>query len=190
MSPWRLRQISRHIHKGAVFAYPTDTIWGLGCHPLCAQSIQRIHRIKQRPPDKSFILLSSRLEYYRSYIDEDLLESHYERLSTPQPRPVTWIVRASHNCPGWLAGQDGSIAIRITYKPLIKILCDNLQSPVISTSANISGRPACRNSLQVHKYFHAVIDYIIQGFDHRSLTGNNIQASQIRSLQSNKIFRP
>lgn len=189
MSPWRIRQIAYRIRRGALIAYPTDTIWGLGCHPLCQSTINRLQQLKQRPAGKGLILLSSSIEFCEYYIDEATLSEYFDRLSKPQPTPVTWVVKSSAKCPQWLTGKSTTIAIRITNKPLVQQLCDTIRSPLTSTSANYSGRPASRNGLQVHKNFQHQVDFILDGFNHHSTDGSRPQASQIRDIQTNKVFR-
>ena len=190
MSPWRLRQIAYRVARGALIAYPTDTIWGLGCHPLCDKTVLRLQKLKNRPTGKGLILLSSNIEFCRRYIDEETYTIHYDRLSLPQQRPVTWVVAANKKCPRWLTGKNTTIAIRITHKPLINLLCSSMKSPLTSTSANFSGRPTCRNSLLVHQYFHRHVDYILQQDNQHSVTDTQPRASQIRDIQTNKVFRP
>ncbi len=184
MSPWRIQQIANQLNHGAVIAYPTDTIWGLGCHPQYLQSVRRIQRIKRRSLQKALILLSSSVDYLHGYVDEQLLAQYADKLSEPQARPVTWVCKADPQCPGWLTGGLSSIAIRITDMQPIQQLTTAIQAPLVSTSANISGRPNARNGLAVHKLFRQQVDFIIDGFD----TGGN-QASRIIDLQSGKILR-
>lgn len=162
MSPWALNRLSRDVTRGAVFGYPTDTIWGFGCHPLIAGSVARILQIKQRSPEKGLILLSSRLEYCRAYLAAD--DAALEPIATPSPRPTTWLVDASDFCPPWIRGNFTSVAIRITDHPLLTYLCDRLQAPVVSTSANRAGRAPVRNELQMRKQFADELDYIVSGF--------------------------
>lgn len=189
MSPWRLRQISHGIRQGALIAYPTDTIWGLGCHPLCWQAISRLQKLKKRPTNKGLIMLSSSIRFCQRYIDEKVFDDHYDRLSSPQDRPVTWVVKAGRQCPAWLSGQQGTIAIRVTDKKLIQQLCGSLQSPLISTSANYSGRPVCRNSLQVHKYFFRHVSHIVEDDERPTKTIQKPQASKVIDLQTNTVLR-
>lgn len=184
MSPWRLRQIAFQINSGALIAYPSDTLWGFGCHPLSWRTVNRIQSLKQRSPFKGLILLSSDLDLLYPYLDRSELQRRLKTLSQPAVKPVTWIIKASPDCPAWLTGESSSIAIRITDKPLIKQLCKTLQAPLVSTSANISGRATARNSLLVHKHFHSQVDIIIEGFYDVSR-----QASEIRDIQTGKILR-
>jgi L-threonylcarbamoyladenylate synthase len=182
MSPWALNRFAHAVSKGAVFGYPTDTIWGFGCHPLIASSVARILRIKDRSPDKGLILLSSKVEYCLNYVALD--SGQLEPLLRATDHPTTWLVPASMDCPAWIRGNYPTVAIRITSHPLLEFLCDRLQAPIVSTSANRSGKATVRNSVQMHKQFGAELDFIVSGF----ATGSN-RPSEIKSLLDRTTIR-
>ena len=182
MSPWALNRLSLALSAGAVIAYPTDTIWGLGCDPANAASVARILRIKQRPVAKGLILLASDMRYCDPFVE--LEPGQRDILLQPRERPTTWLVRASDYCPRWIRGEHSTVAIRVTDHPLVQVLCERLQAPLVSTSANRSGRPTARSALQIRRQFDAEVDYIVSGFD----TGAN-SASEIKSLASGSILR-
>ncbi len=184
MSPWRLREISRQINRGALIAYPTDTIWGFGCSPLSVRAVERLQQLKRRSANKGLILLSPELEYLKPFIDESTYYRYHKRLSLVTKKPVTWIVKASQYCPDWLTGYRDTVAIRLTRVTQVKFLCDFSHTPLVSTSANISRRKPIRNSLLAHKHFQHSVDYIIEGFE----TGSQ-QASEITDLKTGKILR-
>ena len=162
MSPWALNRLSLAISRGAVFGYPTDTIWGFGCHPLIRESVLRILEIKRRSPNKGLILLSSRLEYCLDYVEAD--PQALESMRYPGARPTSWLVTASAFCPSWIRGDFPTVAIRVTNHPLIEALCESLQAPIVSTSANRAGRAPVRNALQMRKQFAGELDFIVTGF--------------------------
>lgn len=182
MSPWALNRFIHAVSRGAVFGYPTDTIWGFGCHPLIADSVSRILKIKNRGADKGLILLSSRLEYCAAYLDVDLEQLRPIRL--PCTQPTSWLVPASDFCPPWICGNFPTVAIRITDHPLLQILCDRLEAPIVSTSANRAGRATVRNSLQLRKQFSDELDFIFTGFT----TGSG-RPSEIKFLNSGTTVR-
>ena len=182
MGPWALNRFSNAVTQGAVFGYPTDTIWGFGCHPLIASSVSRILQIKNRRADKGLILLSSQLEYCEPYID--VATAQLQTISSPVSNPTTWLVNASAACPVWLRGQHPTIAIRITNHPFVRSLCDRLGSPIVSTSANRAGKSTVRNLIQLRKQFSAELDFIIAGYD----SGSGRQ-SEIKFLASGKTLR-
>jgi tRNA A37 threonylcarbamoyladenosine synthetase subunit TsaC/SUA5/YrdC len=56
-SDFSIRHAAHIIRHGGVIAYPTDTIYGLGCDPYNLQAVESINRIKQRPLEKQFITI-------------------------------------------------------------------------------------------------------------------------------------
>jgi L-threonylcarbamoyladenylate synthase len=74
--------------------------------------------------------------------------------------------------------------VRIADHPLIEAVCEGLESPLVSTSANRSGQSTARNALQMRRRFGDELDYIVGGFS----TGGN-RPSEIKSLASGSILR-
>jgi L-threonylcarbamoyladenylate synthase len=184
VSPWLLNKYALSIKQGAIFAYPTDTIWGLGCHPQNQHAVRRILQIKNRPFDKGMILLSNRIEYCQTFIDHEYFQQQREHISAPEPLATTWLLPASKLCPNWLTGKNSTVAIRLTTLPHIQTLCDRLGQPLISTSANISGRKSAANLLQIHRLFGHSVDFIIAGTSKGSQ-----RASRIIDKRSGEIIR-
>jgi len=182
MSPWALNRFAHAVSRGAIFGYPTDTIWGFGCHPLFASSVARILQIKNRSAGKGLILLSSRLEYCAPYVGLD--NEQLQPILSTTDHPTTWLVPASGNCPVWIRGNYPTVAIRITDHPLLEFLCGRLEAPIVSTSANRSGMATVRNSVQMRKQFGDELDFIVSGF----ATGSN-RPSEIKSLLSGTTER-
>jgi L-threonylcarbamoyladenylate synthase len=147
--------------------------------------VQRIQKIKQRSVHKGLILLASRVEQLHPYIDSSVIQQLHQCTQVPSVKPVTWLVKAGKRCPQWLVAGSESVAVRLSGLPHIDLLCSTLQAPLVSTSANISGRRTVRNSFLAHRYFEYSVDFIIEGF-HTALQ----QASEIRELQTGKIIRP
>lgn len=184
MSPWLINRLGKAVQRGAVFAYPTDTIWGFGCHPLHAPAVHRILDIKQRPVSKGLILLASDITYLEPYLKKHLDNKEIHQLGSITDQPTTWLVEASPHCPIWLRGQFPTIAVRLTSHPFVQRLCDTLKAPIISTSANRSGCPTIRNAIQARRQFGAELDYIVEGF-----RSGGKKASKIKSLAGNQIIR-
>jgi L-threonylcarbamoyladenylate synthase len=182
MSPWALNRLGHALSAGAVIGYPTDTIWGFGCDPLNFDSVARILQIKNRSPDKGLILLSSKLEYCAPYIDVD--DAQRDLLLTPRAQPTTWLVKASEHCPWWINGVYPTVAIRVCQHPLLEALCSQLMMPLVSTSANRSGRSTVRSALQLQRQFGDELDYIVTGF-----SAGSGRPSEIKSLASGTTLR-
>lgn len=189
MPNWRLNRVIHGLKNDAVIAYPTDTIWGFGCHPLSSRGIDRLLQIKQRSLKKGLILLSSDLDLFQSLVDPAVLHQHWQKLQQPYPRPRTWIVNASAHCPDWLTGGSGRVAIRITDKPLITDLCSAIGAPLVSTSANIAGRRSARNRLRIQKQFASQLDFIVEDHLQHSVLNSTGRASEIIELDSGNTLR-
>jgi L-threonylcarbamoyladenylate synthase len=184
MSPWQINRLGKAVLQGAVFAYPTDTIWGFGCHPLDAIAVQQILDIKQRSVSKGLILLASDLQYIEPYISHDISDRDRLRLQQVNDQPTTWLVEANPDCPYWLRGEFTTIAIRLTNHSFVKQMCDSIRAPLVSTSANRSGKSPVRNAIQAHRQFAGELDFIVHGFH----TGGS-KASEIKSLETEKSIR-
>ena len=136
------------LKAGKTLLYPTDTVWGLGCDASNEKAIEQLYKIKQRPNNKSFILLVESVAMLERYVTNfpdvcyDLID-----LST---RPTTIIYDAPIDLPQSLLAEDGSIGIRVTQDLNCKKLIQKIRKPLVSTSANLSSRttPTCFDEIE------------------------------------------
>jgi L-threonylcarbamoyladenylate synthase len=157
-SDFCIRHAAHIIRHGGVIAYPTETIYGLGCDPYNFQAVESINLIKQRPLEKQFILLAANLEQIKSLV---LLTKEQENTITQNTQPTSWIISASQYAPPWLIDKNNSITIRISKHQDVQKLCNALGHAIISTSANISGKKPAAGALDLHRYFHRTVDKIL-----------------------------
>lgn len=172
-SDFCIRHAAHIIRHGGIIAYPTDTVYGIGCDPYNAEAVDRINQIKQRPSHKYFILLASDIQLVQPLINTSHAQ---QKLITQSTEPTSWVVSARSNTPDWLTNKSGTITIRISQHPTIKKLCSALGFPVISTSANISGKKTATNGLELHQSFYKKVDKILL-------------ANQFISTKASKIIR-
>jgi L-threonylcarbamoyladenylate synthase len=150
MSPWQLRQALRWLRRGGTIAYPTEAVYGLGCDPFNRQAVQRLLALKRRPESKGLILIAGDFGQVEPWLD--LTPDMRQRLQAQWPGPVTFITPAGALLPDWLQ-VDGKVAVRVTAHRLSAGLCRAFGGPLVSTSANLSGRPPARTALTVQRYF-------------------------------------
>lgn len=162
MSNWQLHQIVRLFRSGGIISYPAEAVWGLGCDPLNADAVSRLLALKGRMAGKGFILVASSLEQLQDYL-LPLSSSIQDKVDRFWPGPVTLLLPARDDVPWWLKGQYQQLAVRVSTHPVIKKLCDAWNGPMISTSANLSGRHPAMNIHQVRRYFGNELDAIIPG---------------------------
>lgn len=171
------------LRAGGVIAYPTETIWGLGCDPLNTEAVLRLLVLKRRSPAKGLILVAGELSQLQDWMKPSS-PTQIQAMLDARPVPVTWLFPAQEQVPRWIRGQHHGVAVRLSTSPLIYSLCRCFGGALVSTSANISGRPVARNSYVVRKQFGADVDYIVPSVG--AMTG---QASQIRDAVTGKLVR-
>ncbi len=147
----------RVLREGGIIVYPTDTVWGIGCDATNESAVSKIYALKHREDNKSMLVLldsPAKLDYYVSVPNtaELLLEMQ-------NSKPLTIIYPKARNMARNLIADDGSIGIRITEEPFSKELCARFKSPIVSTSANISGHPTAH-------FFQQIEQEILEGSDY------------------------
>lgn len=170
------------ILHGGVVAYPTEGVFGLGCLPDNPLAIVRLLEIKQRDAAKGLILIAANAGQLEDWIE--LPDG--QDLPDPDPtRPITWIVPPGPKVTMLLRGAHANLAVRITTNPTARALCLAADSPLVSTSANLSGRPTARNRNVLQRQFGSVVDYVVPG-DCGPASG----PSEIRDFTSGNLLRP
>ncbi|WP_232525960.1 L-threonylcarbamoyladenylate synthase [Sulfuriferula nivalis] len=134
-----------------VYAYPTESCYGLGCNPDSRLAVRQILRLKRRPQSKGLILIASRPEQLVRYVTTEALQAAVA--SGYWPGPVTLLLTASKRCPVWLRGKHQTIAVRVTAHVVAAKLCQRLGMAMVSTSANRSGQRALRSARGVYRVF-------------------------------------
>ncbi|NWB90225.1 L-threonylcarbamoyladenylate synthase [Pseudomonas agarici] len=180
---WRVQEAAREVRAGAVIAYPTEAVWGLGCDPWNEEAVDRLLAIKNRSVDKGLILVADNIRQF-DFLFEDFPQAWLDRMASTWPGPNTWLVPHQDLLPEWVTGQHDTVALRVSDHPLVRDLC-SLVGPLISTSANPQGRPAAKTRLRVEQYFRSQLDWVLGGN-----LGGRKNPSLIRDLATGKVVRP
>lgn len=150
--------------KGGVIAYPTEAVFGLGCDPDNQQAIERLLAIKNRPKEKGLILLAANYAQLQPYIDDsDLTLEQRQLILSRWPNGITQLIKKQPHSSAFISGEFNTIAVRITNQPDVVALCNSVNKPIISTSANLSGHPPATTWQEVEKNLAEKIDFIIKG---------------------------
>lgn len=148
---------------GGIIAYPTEAVFGLGCDPDNDDAIERLLLLKQRSKEKGLILLAGNYSQLLPYIDDAVLSNQLrQRVLSRWPGPITQIMPMNKGLSCLLSGVFDTIAVRVTNHPDIVALCQQLDKPIISTSANISGKTTATTWQQVEQQFPNQLDFIIK----------------------------
>ena len=130
----QLAMVADCLQSGGIIAYPTDTIYGLGCSILNKDAIEKICAIKKVDPEKanlSFICADlSDLSLYAKSIDNSL----FRILKKALPGPFTFILPASKEVPKILQSKKKNIGLRIPDNLIALSIIKTLGHPILSTS--------------------------------------------------------
>ncbi len=154
-----VRKAVEVLRSGGTIAYPTDTIWGIGCDATNQDAVKKVFELKKREESKSLIVLldeADKLGKYVKVIPEvanDLLE-HTES-------PLTIIYPDVMNLAKNVIAPDGSAGIRIVQDEFCRLMIRTFGKPVVSTSANISGEPAPDSYSSISEEILNGVDYVI-----------------------------
>ncbi len=146
-----------HLERGALLAYPTETVYGLGSVPS-VPGLDALSRLKGRAPGKPFLLLVSG----RAMAEEwGLVMSPSARALSDAfwPGPLTLVLRGGEGrLPDELRGKEGGIAVRYTSHAGIARLVAAMGQPLTSTSANRPGESAAPGPDRIRETFGTEID--------------------------------
>jgi len=145
---------------GNVILYPTDTVWGIGCDATDAKAVQKIFKIKDRDTSKALIILVADEKMLAEYV-EDVPES-FAKLLKEQSQPTTYIFPRAKNLPEALIGEDGSIAIRIVNDEFCHRLIRQIDHPLVSTSANLSGGKSPATFAEIDEELKKRVDHVVR----------------------------
>ncbi|QPH39204.1 L-threonylcarbamoyladenylate synthase [Pedobacter endophyticus] len=144
---------------GGVILYPTDTIWGLGCDATNVDAVEKLLKIKNRPAEKSLIILLDVDSKLQSYISE-IPEVAYDLIEYAE-NPLTLVFPGAKNLAQNVINEDGSVGVRIVKHDFCTPLVQRFRKPIVSTSANISGKPSPKFFDDIDPEIIAGVDYVV-----------------------------
>jgi len=179
----QLDQAIKTINSGGIIAYPTESVFGLGCDPSNEKAVLKLLSLKQRPVEQGLILIASHIRQVLPLIQPIHADDLANALKT-WPGHSTWVFPKSTLVPSWISGQYVSIAVRVSNHPIVKQLCDHLNHPLVSTSANVSKQEDLNSIKLINSVFNDKIGFYID-----APTGNEKKASTIRDAHTLKTIR-
>ena len=156
------------IKEGGIILYPTDTIWGIGCDATNADAVAKIYKLKQRTETQSMIvLMNGEKMMYNVFKDIpevawqiiDLSDSNDGELA--KQNPTTLILDNPRNVAPNIISADNSLGVRIVKEPFCFKLMEKMKKPLVSTSANISGKPTPIAFKDISPEIIKGVDYVV-----------------------------
>jgi L-threonylcarbamoyladenylate synthase len=148
--------------SGGLVAFPTESFYGLAVNAMNEEAIRRLFRVKRRSMDRPVLILVHNEHALFRYVEHipDLARNLIQRF---WPGGLTLVFQAGAAISPLLTGGTGKIGIRLSSHPVATALARSIDGPITGTSANISGRPACRNPEEVYQCLGNEIELILDG---------------------------
>lgn len=149
------------LRRGGIIAYPTDTIYGIGCDIMNKKAIEKIYRLKQRNKNKPFSFICSDLKNISNYAK--VSNYAYKTMKRLLPGPYTFILEGSRMVPKIMLTKRKTAGIRVPDHEICLRLVEGLENPIISTSASMPDGEMIHDPSLLHDHFGVNIDMVIDG---------------------------
>jgi tRNA threonylcarbamoyl adenosine modification protein (Sua5/YciO/YrdC/YwlC family) len=154
-----LERIAEILQKDGVIAYPTDTLFGLGCLASRKKAVDRILQIKGRDPKKPMSILCADMEMLCRYT-RHLDTPTFRLLKQMLPGPYTVLLPASREVPRYLQNKQ-VVGLRIPDQPFCLALTKLLGEPIITTSANLAGQATLNTAWELEGELGHALDLVV-----------------------------
>ncbi len=152
--------IVEEIKKGKkILAFPTDTVFGLGCLFNDFDSLNRIKELKNRDKHKPIPVMCSDVSMIEKICD--LNNDDYKLLNKFKKGPLTYIFKKKNEIDYTISNGFDTLAIRIPDDDFILNLLNKLKQPLLVTSCNISNEPSIMKFSEIIEKFNGKIDLIV-----------------------------
>lgn len=161
--PRLIRQVVDVLKGGGVIAYPTDTIYGLGCDIFQQKAVERICRLKGVDPQKAQLSFVCHDLSDLSHYARQLETSVYRMLKQYLPGPYTFILGASKQVPKILKSKRDTVGIRIPDNEIARSIVQELGNPILSASLPGEFVEDYTDPEIIQERFGKTVDLVIDG---------------------------
>jgi L-threonylcarbamoyladenylate synthase len=160
------RRLSECIEGGGVAVFPTDTVYGLGCDPEDEGAVRRLYELKGRPAERPAAVMFFDRERALTALSE-LSAAERAAVRALLPGPLTLLLpNRNRRFPLACASATGAaerLGLRV---PLLEESLAGLSavaSPLLQSSANLSGQPDARRLADVPERLLRGADLVLDG---------------------------
>jgi len=180
--------------EGKVGIIPTDTVYGLCTNALNREGVKRIYRIKRRDIKKPLVLFVKDKGEIKKYgVVNDTAKKLIDSFI---PGPITIVLKRKEEVPKISLRDIDTIGIRIPDEEFVINLLKNLDFPLATTSANLSGKETPKDTSSLKKSFSGIVDFIVDGGERSgspstvvSVIGNEVKILREGRIKREEIFK-
>ncbi len=149
------------LENGGVIAYPTDTIYGVGCDIFNKKAVKKIYQLKSRDVRKPFSFICFDLSDVTKYAQ--VSNFAFKIMKRRLPGPYTFVLEATRLVPDLLMTKQRTVGIRIPENNIAEMVVKSLGHPLVTTSANISGEDALGDPHEIETVLGKQLDMVVDG---------------------------
>ena len=151
-------KIINSLIQGDILAFPTDTVFGLACI-MNEKAIKKIYKAKGRSFDKPLPMMCDGLKMIETVA---LVDKNVKKIIKKfMPGAITIIFNKKDNVEDYITQGLNTIGIRVPDDEFILDIIRNINSPLMVTSANISGNGSLLKWEDVYENMNGKIDGIV-----------------------------
>lgn len=160
-NPRKIEAAVEVLHKGGVAAYPTDSIYALGCAIESREGIERIYRARNMHKNQRLALICPDLSTASEF--GIFSQTAFRIAQQVFPGPYTLVVPATKAVPRTLTdNKRRTVGIRITSHPIAQALAVGLGRPLLTSSAiNPETLEPCRDAEELLEAFGTQVDVVV-----------------------------
>src|SRR5580658_3824162 len=152
--PRKILRTVEVLRAGGVIAYPTDTVYGIGCDLLNKHAIDRLYEIKKMPRSHPLAFVCPDLSDIARYAMVD--NTVYRVLRRFFPGPYTFILPATREVPRLVQMPRKTVGIRVPACEVTRALARELGRPIISSTAAPPGGDPFIDPNEIDDAFHGL----------------------------------
>lgn len=150
------------LRGGALVAFPTETVYGLGANAMDDEAVRKIFEVKGRPQDNPLISHLACAEDISKYAFADE-NKYFSRIKHLFPAPLTVILRKRELVSNVVTAGLPNAGFRVPENLVARKLIELAGVPIAAPSANLSGRPSTTRAEHVIEDLFGKVDVIIDG---------------------------
>lgn len=149
------------LHKGGVIAYPTDTIYGIGCDVFNKKAIERVYLIKRKDRKQPLSFICPDLKDVAKFAQ--VSNSNYKIMRKLFPGPYTFVLKGTNLVPKLMLTKRRTVGIRVPDNNICQNLLREFGNPIVSTSVSQGNDEILNDPYDIEDRMGKIIDLIIDG---------------------------
>ncbi len=150
------------LKEGALVAFPTETVYGLGANALDSEAAAKIYAAKGRPSDNPLIVHIADMDAL-PLITAEIPEAAKKLAAKFWPGPLTMVMKKSEVVPYGTTGGLDTVAVRMPAHPIALEMIRHGGGYIAAPSANTSGRPSPTLASHVADDMDGIVPLILDG---------------------------